>query len=171
MGRGKVIQTLRFSSVLAPLTEAELRELANCGRICFYETSQHIVTVDDRDDYMFVLRRGRVALHITMLPAGGQCEGKATVELTTPGEVFGWAAWLQPDGISVTAYALEPCSVVRLNLDHLKDAQISWKVSWRMLQNLYGLLQERGLCPPNVQALLKLGQVATLEWMPANGEG
>jgi CRP-like cAMP-binding protein len=168
MGRGTVIQTLRLSSVLAPLTEVELKELANCGRICSYETSQHIVTVNDRDDYMFVLHRGQVALHLIMLPNGGQCEGMTTVELSSPGEVFGWGAWLRPDGIMVAAYALEPCSVVRLNLDRLKEAEMSWKVSWRMLQNLYGLLQERGLCPPNVQALLKLGQVATLEWAPAS---
>ncbi len=168
MSRGQIIRTLRASSLLAPLTEVELRALANCGRLYEYAPGQTILGGDSADEHLFVLRRGRVALHVIMLPNGGQCEGMTTVELSSPGEVFGWGAWLRPDGIMVAAYALEPCSVVRLNLDRLKDAETSWKVSWRMLQKLYGLLQEHGLCPPNMQALLKLGQVATLEWAPAS---
>jgi hypothetical protein len=105
-----------------------------------------------------------------MLPHGGRCEGETTIEVNSPGQVFGWSTWLKPGGIIVTAYALEPCVMVGLNMSRLKNAQLFWKVSWRMLQKLYGLLQDHGLCPPNMQAIFKLEQITAIEWMPASGE-
>jgi len=38
----------------------------------------------------------------------------------------------------------------------LQDTETFFKVTQRMLQLLYARLQECGLCPPNIQALLKM---------------
>jgi CRP-like cAMP-binding protein len=156
---GKVIQILRASPLATVLSEAELRMLANCGRIFEYAPAQTIFSADGRDERLFLLRQGQVALHLSMSTKTGQCNGEITTQLTLPGEPFGWAAWMRPDRLGVSAQALESASVVALDLPRLGDSGTFLKVSQRMLQLLYARLQEYGLCPPNVQALLKFNRL------------
>ena len=153
---GKVIQTLRASPLASILSEAELRMLANCGSIHEYVPGQTIVSADGLDERLFLLRQGQVALHLTMNTETGQCSGEATTVLALPSEPFGWAAWMRPDRLGVSAWALGSVSVVAFDLARLGDTGTFLKVSQRMLQLLYARLQEYGLCPPNVQALLKM---------------
>jgi CRP-like cAMP-binding protein len=152
---GKVIQTLRDSPLASFLTEAELRMLANCGRVREVAAGQDIVSADGLDQSLFLLREGKVDLYLTILAATGQCSGDAHVELSAPGEPFGWAAWMRSDRVGVSARALESTSLVVFDLRRLGDSEIFRKVSIRMLELLYARLQEYGICPPNVQALLK----------------
>jgi hypothetical protein len=51
---------------------------------------------------------------------------------------------------------LGDASVAAFDLARLEDSGVFLQVSQRMLQLLYARLQEYGLCPPNVQALLKM---------------
>jgi hypothetical protein len=46
--------------------------------------------------------------------------------------------------------------VAAFDLAGLQDTETFFKVTQRMLQLLYARLQEGGLCPPNIQALLKM---------------
>lgn len=156
---GAVIQTLRASPLLAPLTEGERVELAACGHACEYASGEAILRADGKDERMFILCDGRVSLHLVMWTDGGECGGEATLELALPGVAFGWAAWMRPDCIGVSAHALEPVSAVALELNRLEDPLVFLKISQRMIQSLYGRLQEAGLCPPNMHMLLKLGHV------------
>ena len=153
---GKVIQTLHASPLATVLSEAELRMLASCGNICAYAHGQTILLADGQDERLFILRQGQVALHLAMVTEAGQCSGESTTELTTPGEPFGWAAWMRPDRLGVSARALGEVSVAAFDLAGLQDTGTFLKVTQRMLQLLYARLQEGGLCPPNVQALLKM---------------
>lgn len=153
---GKVIQVLRASPLAVVLSEPELRMLANCGNICAYAPGQTIVPADGQDERLFLLRQGRVALQLTMVTETGQCSGESATELTTPGEPFGWAAWMRPDRLGVSARALGSVSVAAFDLAGLQDTETFFKVTQRMLQLLYARLQEGGLCPPNIQALLKM---------------
>lgn len=153
---GKVIQTLRTSPLASILSEAELRMLANCGSIHEYAPGQAIVSVDGRDERLFLLRHGQVVLHLTMNTETGKCDGEITTELTLPAELFGWAGWMRPDRLGVSALALGSVSVVAFDLTRLNDTGTFLKVSQRVLQLLYARLQEFGLCPPNIQALLKM---------------
>lgn len=152
---GKVIQTLRSSPLASFLTEAELRMLAGCGQIHEYAAGQGIVSTDGQDERLFLLREGKVDLYLTILTATGQCSGDAHVELSAAGDPFGWAAWMRSDRVGVSARAVEPTSLVGFDLRRLGDSEIFRKVSIRMLELLYARLQEYGICPPNVQALLK----------------
>lgn len=156
---GKVIQTLRVSPPLAVLEEAELAILAGCGRRARYPSGVAILEPDDAGETMFVLQDGRVELRICMQTEGGRCGGEAEFELDRQGQAFGWSAWVRPDRISVSAVTMTDATLVAVDLDRLNNAPILWKVRQRMLQALYALLQESGLCPPNVQALLRLGHV------------
>jgi hypothetical protein len=63
---------------------------------------------------------------------------------------------MREDFLTLSASAVEPVSLVALDLRRLGDTQTFMKVSQRMLQILYGTLQEHGLCPPNLQAWLKM---------------
>jgi CRP-like cAMP-binding protein len=153
---GKVIQILRNSPLSTFLSEAELRMLASCGRIVEYAPDQDIVSADGQDERMFLLQAGKVDLHVTVNTESGQCSGEVHIELNSPGEMFGWAAWMRPDRVSASARTLRDVSVAAFDLARLKDSVIFLKVSERMLQLLYARLQEYGLCPPNVQALLKM---------------
>jgi len=56
----------------------------------------------------------------------------------------------------VAAYALHPTTLIALDLDRLGDAETFLKVQGRMLQSLYGRLQEAGICPPSIQGMLRL---------------
>jgi len=153
---GRVIQTLRASPLASVLSEAELRMLANCGSIHEYAPDQTILSVEGQDERLFLLRQGRVALHLTMSTETGQCSGEINTELVLPGELFGWAGWIRPDRLGVSAWAFGSVSLVTINLIRLGDTGTFLKVSQRVLQLLYARLQEFGLCPPNVQALLRM---------------
>ncbi len=76
-----------------------------------------------------------------------------------PGVPGGWARWVRPDRITVTAAARSAVTVVALDLDKLDDGTTLLKVSQRMVQLLYARLQEGGVCPPDVQGLLKWQQI------------
>lgn len=153
---GHVIQALRSSPLAAVLSEAELRALASCGRLYTYAPEQFVLEAADQDERLFVLQEGRVALRLIMWPENGTCEGEVAFEATVPGEPFGWAAWVRPDRIGATARAVGPVSLIALDLDRLQDSETLWKVRQWMLVRLYARLQEGGICPPNVQGLLKL---------------
>jgi len=153
---GKVIQTLRASPLGTFLSEAELRVLANCGSIHEYVPGQTIVSADGQDERLFLLREGKVDLHLIVNTGTGPCNGEVHVELSPSGEPFGWAAWMRPDRVGVSARALGAVSVAAFDLVRLGDTGTFLKLSQRMLQLLYARLQEYGLCPPNVQALLRM---------------
>jgi CRP-like cAMP-binding protein len=153
---GKVIQTLRSSSLATFLSEAELRMLAGCGRIHQYDTGQVIVSADGQDERLFLLREGKVDLHLIVNTETGQCSGNTHVELSSHGEPFGWAAWMRAERVGTSARALGTVSVAAFDLARLGDTGTFLKLSQRVLQLLYARLQEYGLCPPNVQALLKM---------------
>ena len=153
---GKVIQTLRDSQLMAVLSEAELRLLANCGQIRDYAPGQFILEPGGQDERLFILRQGRLALHLKMWSESGLCDGGDVLELVTPGELFGWAAWVRPDRIAVAAQALEATSLVAFDLERLGDTEVFTKVGQQLIVNLYARLQESGVCPPNVEGLLKL---------------
>jgi CRP-like cAMP-binding protein len=153
---GKVIQTLRASPLASVLSEAELRLLANCGRFYEYAPGDDILSADGPDERLFLLRQGRVTMHLTMPTETGQCSGEITTELALPGELFGWAGWMRPDRLGVSARASGSVSLVAIDLKKMNDTTTFLKVSQRVLQLLYARLQEFGLCPPNIQGLLKM---------------
>ena len=94
---GKVVQALRASPLATFLSEAELRMLANCGRIFEYAPDQNIVSADGQDERLFLLREGKADLHLVVNTETRQCSGDAHVELGSPGEFF-WLGCLDAPG-------------------------------------------------------------------------
>lgn len=157
---GKIIQTLRDSPLLAALSEVELAALANCGRIHSYTLGQAILKAGNPDERMFILQCGRVALYLGMWPESGQCGGEAQLELATHGAALGWATWVHPDRILISSHALEPTTLVALDLNRLRDSQTLSQVGQRMIQRLYELLLVGGVCPRAPQGLLRQQAIA-----------
>jgi CRP-like cAMP-binding protein len=153
---GKIIQVLRTCPLTAALSEAELRLVANCGQIHEYASGQFILEPGGQDERLFILRQGRVALQLKMWSDSGLCDGEAVLKLATPGELFGWAAWVRPDRIGMAAQAVEATSLVAIDLERLGDTEVFTKIGQQLIVNLYARLQEGGVCPPNVEGLLKL---------------
>jgi CRP-like cAMP-binding protein len=153
---GKVIQTLRHSPLATILSEAELHLLASCGHLKSYRQKDIIFEESGLDENLYLLRKGQLSLHLSVWTETGQCGGEAGFKLALPGEAFGWGAWMRHEFLSVSAIALAPLSLVVLDLQRVNDSQSFMKVSQRMLQILYGILQEYGLCPPNIQAWLNM---------------
>lgn len=153
-------EVLRASPVFARLSQAEITALANYGRIHDYAAGEVILTADGQDKRMFVLHRGSVLLRLAMWTEEGHCGGEAEFELASPGEAFGWAMWVKPQHITASAQALEKTSVVELDLPRMRESDAFLRLSQRMILELYAHLQEGGLCPANVQALLALRQEA-----------
>lgn len=151
----KIIQTLRASPLATFLDEAELRMLADCGRVHEYAADQDIVLAEDRNKRLFLLEKGKVDLHLNVLEKTGQCDGNAHIELNTPGELFGWAAWIRADRVEISARAEETVLATVFDLERLGDGKHSLKIGYHMLELVYAHLQEHRICPPNVQALLK----------------
>ncbi|MBN1667034.1 MAG: cyclic nucleotide-binding domain-containing protein [Anaerolineales bacterium] len=114
------------------------------------------MTMADQNDRVYVLREGKVALHVSVWSEGGRCGGETTLELALPGELFGWKAWMKSNFIQVTVRSLEQTSLVVLDLARLKDTQTFMNLSQRMLLALYAILQEHGLYPPSIQSVLEL---------------
>ena len=156
---GKVIRTLRQSDALGVLDETDLGLLSGVGRVFTYSPGQAILKEDGQDERIFVLQYGSLALHLRMFTGGGRCGGEVSLRLASPGQTFGWAAWVRPDRIATSAYAVEAVSLVTLELWRLENSVLLGRVRRRMLLYLYGLLQEGGICPPKIQGLLGLGQV------------
>ena len=157
---GRVIQGLRGSRLGAVLNDDELHVLARYGRFERREAGEPIAAADGSDERVFVLQDGAVELGISMWSDGGHCGGDANFVLGRPGEPFGWARWVRPDRIAVMARAVEGVTLLALDLQHLSDSAVLLKVSQRMVQLLYGRLQEGGVCPPDVRGLLRWHPVA-----------
>ncbi len=155
---GRVIQGLRGSRLGAVLNEDELHVLAAHGRFERREAREPIVAADGCDERMFVLQDGAVELGVSMWSEGGHCGGDANFMLDRPGEPFGWARWVRPDRIAVMARAVEGVTLLALDIEHLDNSAVLLKVSQRMVQLLYARLQEGGVCPPDVQGLLRWQQ-------------
>lgn len=151
----KIIQTLRTSPLATFLNEAELRMLADCGRICEYPAGQDIVSTKNRDKRLFLLEKGKVDLHLNVLEKTGDCDGNAHIELNTPGKLFGWAAWIRADRLEISARAEDTVLATVFDLECLRDGNHFLKLGYHMLELAYAYLQEYGICPPNVQALSK----------------
>lgn len=153
---GKVIQSLRQSPLAVALNEAELRVLANCGMQLSYRVGETILEDGGLDERLFLVSAGQVSLRISIWSDDSQCRGEAELNLASPGQVFGWAAWMRPEFISTAAFALEPATLVAFDLQKLGDAYVYLKVRENMLQLLYSILQQSDLCPPNIYSWLKL---------------
>lgn len=157
--KGRVISTLRISSVLAPLEADELRQVAAASRRQELAAGEVLFAHGQPDRHFYILHKGRIALQLRML-AGERCTGEARTVLDRPGQTLGWSALVRAERISASARALEAASVVAVDLGRLTKVELALKVRCRLVQQLYGLLQEAGICPPDLRALLAFGSPA-----------
>lgn len=156
---GKIMQTLRSCAQTRWLEERELRRLASCGRLYAYAPGEMILRPEDV--CLCILQRGRVHLSIRMAQEGEQCGGEAMLELATPGVAFGWGKWVDPTRLVASARAITSVVVARFEMTTQPCESSFATLGVQMILHLYGLLQEEGVCPPNVGAFLELSKPVT----------
>jgi CRP-like cAMP-binding protein len=154
---GKIMRALRSCAQTRWLEERELHRLASCGRLYAYASGEMILHPEDV--CLCILQRGRVRLSIRMAQEGEQCGGEATLELATPGVAFGWGKWVDPTHLAVSARATTPVIVARFEMAAQLCESGFATLGLQMILHLYGLLQEGGICPPNVGTFLELEQI------------
>ena len=154
--RNSVMSILGISPVLAPLEEHELRQVAAASRRREAAAGEILFAHGQQDTRFYVLQRGRVVVHLKFM-SGKRCKGETSIVLSRRGQTLGWSALIRGDRISASARCLEDSSFVAVDLRRLAPGELALKVYRRLVQQLYGLLQEAGLCPPNPRALLAFG--------------
>lgn len=151
-----VIGTLRRSPILAPLEENELRQVAAASRGRELAPGEILFAHGQPDRHFYILQRGRIALQLRM-SLGRRCGGETRILLDRPGQTLGWSALVRAERISASARAIETTSVVVVDLERLARVELALRIYRRLVQQLYGLLQETGLCPPDLKSLLAFG--------------
>lgn len=154
--KNDLISTLRSSAVLAPLEANELKQVLAASRRQELAAEEMLFAHGQQDPYFYILEKGRIALQLRMR-LGKRCGGEARFVLQQPGQTLGWSALVRVERISTSARILEPASLVAVDLRRLTQWELALKVRRRLVQQLYGLLQEAGICPPDLQAVLAFG--------------
>jgi len=154
-----LISTLRSSTVLAPLEAKELKQVLAASQRQGLAVEEILFAHGQQDTHFYVIEKGRIALQLRMR-LGKRCGGEARLVLQRPGQTLGWSAVVHVERISTSARILEPTSLVAVDLRRLTQVELALKVRRRLVQQLFGLLQELGICPPDLGALLALGQPA-----------
>jgi CRP-like cAMP-binding protein len=105
-------KTALFSAVLT----SELRAIAEIVEEADVEAGKELVKESDPGDCLYVIKAGRV--RITKKTSDGR-----TIDLAelSAGECFGEMALFDEESRSATAYALTPCTVLKVKRDDLLD--------------------------------------------------
>ncbi|MGQ9503071.1 MAG: cyclic nucleotide-binding domain-containing protein [Anaerolineae bacterium] len=153
---GRVIEAVHACPQCLRLSDTERQALASCGRTEVYLPGE--VILNPRDTALYILLEGRVTVQLVMLVHGKECGGETTIELHTRGAAFGWGLWVRPERIAATACAITPSLVVRFDLGCQPCSADFATLGKHMTLYLYGLLQEGGICPPDIQSYLQMAR-------------
>jgi CRP/FNR family transcriptional regulator, cyclic AMP receptor protein len=115
MREEREVKLLSLIDVFQPLSELELRDLAQRCADILLETGQNFYHREKHDNGLFLIKEGRVRV-CTITPTGKQ----TTLDLLEGGTVL-WARSLaNVHGHAVQAQALEPTSVAFMNRENLE---------------------------------------------------
>ena len=116
-----VLQYLKACNLLAGLTEGQLdlfqrlseRRAASKGTVIFSagEPATHLYVVGD----------GRVAVDMALSRRSRAPSRVTTMATLEPGEAFGWSALVGPYAYTLSATALEPCALVRIEAGGMRE--------------------------------------------------
>jgi CRP-like cAMP-binding protein len=109
---------LRNCELFANLSEEELSQVAEITVPETYEAGDLICIEWEVADRLFILRQGRVQLHI-QLRSALEPSGELTIEEVEPGRIFGWSSMVKQRRFTASARAIEPSEVLSIAADRL----------------------------------------------------
>lgn len=92
---------------LAAVAATTSRKECDAGTTIFQEG-------DSADDF-YVLLEGRVALQMSLPSSRSALARRVTIDIVTPGQVFGWSAVAEPHEYTLAAVCLQRSSLLSIN--------------------------------------------------------
>jgi CRP-like cAMP-binding protein len=125
---------LRSLAFTRDLESANLDRLAEIAKSVAWQPGQTIFREGDRDDFLYLVTEGHVALEITVPP-----RGRVRILTVGPGEVFGWSSVYYQKPKTAGATAIEPTRALALDATRLRelseaDPRFGYWLARRLLQ-------------------------------------
>jgi CRP-like cAMP-binding protein len=108
-----VLRSLAFTRELGP---PDLDRLAALARPVEWQAGRTVFREGDRDDFLYLVVEGRVALEISVPP-----RGRARILTVGPGEVFGWSSVYYQQPKTAGATAVTPTRALALDAARLRE--------------------------------------------------
>jgi CRP-like cAMP-binding protein len=134
----KLLRSLAFTRGLEP---TDLERLADIARPVEWKAGQAVFREGDRDDFLYLLVEGQVALEITVPP-----RGRVRILTVGPGELFGWSSVYYQKPKTAGATTMEPTRALALDTTRLRewseaDSRFGYWLARRLLQVISERLQ------------------------------
>jgi len=111
---------LKKSPLFSSMKTGDLRAVAIIAEEIEFEKGNEIVRENDVGDSMYILKKGTVSITKS---AGGKCLELARLG---KGDCFGDMAIFDAEVRSASVIASEPCTLLRIDSDNLKDVLIDY---------------------------------------------
>ncbi len=131
-----VLRNLAFTRNLEP---ADLDRLTKIARIVDWQAGQVIFREGDRDNFLYLVVEGHVALEISVPP-----RDRIRILTVGPGEVFGWSSVYYQKPKTAGATAMEPTRAVALDGAGLRElSEADSRFGYWLARYLLGVVSER----------------------------
>jgi len=117
----EAIRILSKFPIFERLTDEELDRIADLCREEVYEAGATILEEGGAADYLYLLEEGEVVLEMELELQPYASPKQTTIEVATPGEVFGWSALVKPHTWTLSARCLERAKVIVIKGSDLLD--------------------------------------------------
>jgi CRP/FNR family cyclic AMP-dependent transcriptional regulator len=107
------LETLRTCNLFGPLSDRELAKIAAIACERTYEPGCVICAEQEPAECLYILKEGRVELHIWLRPSL-ELGAEITVDEVEPGQIFGWSSLVKQRRFTASARALQPVVLVAI---------------------------------------------------------
>jgi CRP-like cAMP-binding protein len=126
------IEALHDCELFAGLDDDDMERIATIAHEEVYEAGEEIFAERDLADRLYILRAGRVKVHIR-LRSTLEPDGDVTIEEVEAGRIFGWSCLVKQRRFTASVRALEPVTVLAIDAGELQtlfdqDAHIGFVV-------------------------------------------
>ncbi len=131
-----VLGSLAFAEGLPP---ADRERLAEIAKPLDWQAGQTVFREGDRDDFLYLVVEGHVALEISVPP-----RGRVRILTVGPGEVFGWSGVFYQKPTTARATAVEPTRALALNAARLRElSEADCRFGYWLARRLLEVISER----------------------------
>ena len=118
---GKIRGILKQSQLFWKLSDQQIDNLAALVQELSFNTGDRIFRAGDRANNLYIVEKGKVSLEME-IRLGTRTRKQATIDVVTPGQVFGWPA-LFPEKITyaMSAVATEDTRLIALDGDKIQS--------------------------------------------------
>ncbi|MDO8750529.1 MAG: cyclic nucleotide-binding domain-containing protein [Dehalococcoidia bacterium] len=114
-------EALSKSKLFAGLSQAELDRVVKLCTGREYQPQTMVFDEGGAAKEVYLLEQGRVALEMKVPSISSAAHRRATVDIASEGDVFGWSALVEPYTYTLSAICLEKVKAIALDAAGLRD--------------------------------------------------